>query len=86
MVQQVVPVPSTVPEALVLQGPDQRQPAAGGTRVVTRGEKNKDRFWCRTCKRMGTRLWVDANRRAGSSGEVWACPSGWGFHYGPRQL
>lgn len=53
---------------------------------MTRGEKNKDRFWCRTCKRMGCRLWAEANRRAGSKGEVWACPSGWGFHYGPRQL
>lgn len=53
---------------------------------MTRGEKNKDRFWCRTCKRMGVRLWAEAKRRAGHGGEIWACPSGWGFHYGPRQL
>lgn len=53
---------------------------------MTRGEKDKDRFWCRTCKRMGARLWKDARKRAGARGEVWACPSGWGFHYESRQL
>lgn len=55
--------------------------AAGSIRDVTKSKKNKARFWCHTCQRMGYRTEQGARERAGDK-PIWICPSGWGFHYG----
>jgi hypothetical protein len=49
---------------------------------VTKAKRNKDRYWCHECQRMGYRTWelADAARKVKGPGkQIWACT--YGYHF-----